>query len=646
MNTVNEITDITGGSWIEPTYDAAGNMIAMAQPESETDRLFAVYDAWNRLVKVYADDGDGTFEPGTDDDLLVTYEYDGLNRRIEKGVTADGGGARDVDYFYNESWQLLESQDDDGSDVAIDQTVWDVSYVDAPVVRYHDANGDGDYLDTGDTIQYYTWDANQNITAAIEEDGTIVERYVYTPYGSPTVYDASWANGAAPTEDGPLFAGYHYDTETGLYHVRNRQYHPTLGNFTTRDPIGYAAGDVNLYRYVGNDSLRATDPSGLVDVRKLFGQWGKARSEFEREMRYFSICDQTRKDRFTPGAYIQSMDYYAAEKARVGAMKRAVQHYKRAQALEGKVLPLLQDALFEATKQIAEEYKNGVVARMPRFYVACIDDDGDGSAKTLPLDIDPQVLKTRHLDNPKHRVFAQSIGNHAWFVEIDTADEFYLGTDEEIISAVLIRMRNVLYDRMNLTEKVAAGMDDIQSALDMLGTIPVVGNAFDVTNAVISFGRGDAGNVILSTAAAAPVVGQAVGSAKITARFIKIIDRFANIIDAIGGHTKLSKGIISSVRYGDEAAIATSLKRLEANTTVWSRTPKSTMDQMVLEGAKLGRGIRVKENLGDPQFKGMEKWSYSVRSDAGILSEVHYVKNPYTGELMDFKFKHHADLYK
>jgi hypothetical protein len=40
---------------------------------------------------------------------------------------------------------------------------------------------------------------------------------------------------------------------------------PTLGRFVTTDPIGFQAGDVNLYRFVSNDPLNATDPTGLEE---------------------------------------------------------------------------------------------------------------------------------------------------------------------------------------------------------------------------------------------------------------------------------------------------------------------------------------------------------------------------------------------
>ncbi len=78
----------------------------------------------------------------------------------------------------------------------------------------------------------------------------------------------------------------------------------------------------------------------------------------------------------------------------------------------------------------------------------------------------------------------------------------------------------------------------------------------------------------------------------------------------------------------------------------FSRTPKSLMDETVLDAAKQGKGQKIIENLGDPQFRGMEKWSYGETSASGLRSEVHYVRDPKTGKLMDFKFKHHVELYK
>jgi len=42
-------------------------------------------------------------------------------------------------------------------------------------------------------------------------------------------------------------------------------YDPYIGRFMQQDPDGFSAGDINLYRYVHNDPLNATDPSGLAE---------------------------------------------------------------------------------------------------------------------------------------------------------------------------------------------------------------------------------------------------------------------------------------------------------------------------------------------------------------------------------------------
>lgn len=54
------------------------------------------------------------------------------------------------------------------------------------------------------------------------------------------------------------------------------------------------------------------------------------------------------------------------------------------------------------------------------------------------------------------------------------------------------------------------------------------------------------------------------------------------------------------------------------------------------------RGNVIIKNLNDPKFKGMEKMELKVKSANGNDSVVHYVRDPNTGNLMDFKFKKHS----
>ena len=62
-----------------------------------------------------------------------------------------------------------------------------------------------------------------------------------------------------------LYCGYVFDYETGQYLVRNRIYHPLLGRWNQRDPLGYVDG-MGLYEYVRSGPVTRRDPSGLFPL--------------------------------------------------------------------------------------------------------------------------------------------------------------------------------------------------------------------------------------------------------------------------------------------------------------------------------------------------------------------------------------------
>ena len=149
-------------------------------------------------------------------------------------------------------------------------------YIDAPVVRFHDSDTDGNYLDAEDNILYYTIDANFNVTALVDaETGEVVERYMYDPYGKVKVlngesgYDADgqvteWSvdTGGSDWANEILYCGYHFDAETGPYQVRHRHYHPTPGRWTTRETHPYA-DSMTLVAFGGCNPANGLDPSGM-----------------------------------------------------------------------------------------------------------------------------------------------------------------------------------------------------------------------------------------------------------------------------------------------------------------------------------------------------------------------------------------------
>jgi len=67
------------------------------------------------------------------------------------------------------------------------------------------------------------------------------------------------------------FAGGLYDEETGLVRFGQRDYNPSIGRWTAKDPILFAGFDQNLYVYVFNDPVNFADPFGLLGYAWGFG---------------------------------------------------------------------------------------------------------------------------------------------------------------------------------------------------------------------------------------------------------------------------------------------------------------------------------------------------------------------------------------
>ena len=84
-------------------------------------------------------------------------------------------------------------------------------------------------------------------------------QYSYLPFGEKL--SSTGSTGNLFTFSG---ASGVLDLGDGLYQMAHRTYSPSLGRFIQPDPLGFAGGDTNLYRYVDNNPVVGTDPSGLI----------------------------------------------------------------------------------------------------------------------------------------------------------------------------------------------------------------------------------------------------------------------------------------------------------------------------------------------------------------------------------------------
>ena len=98
-------------------------------------------------------------------------------------------------------------------------------------------------------------DALGSTIALADGSGSVQTEYTYEPFGSVTTSGASSLNTFG-------FTGRENDA-TGLNFYRTRYYDPGLQRFISTDPIGFSAGDWNLFAYALSSPTNFSDPFGL-----------------------------------------------------------------------------------------------------------------------------------------------------------------------------------------------------------------------------------------------------------------------------------------------------------------------------------------------------------------------------------------------
>ena len=112
----------------------------------------------------------------------------------------------------------------------------------SPYAPYQKNDGNGDQ-------HFFLQDANFNVTAIVDETGTVEERYSYTPYGKVTVLEPNYSpdpDNKSDVNNEILYTGRRRDPETNLQLNRNRFYASHLGRWINRDPIGYLGWNESL----------------------------------------------------------------------------------------------------------------------------------------------------------------------------------------------------------------------------------------------------------------------------------------------------------------------------------------------------------------------------------------------------------------
>ena len=232
-NALNQYTSTAGNSY---SYDSNFNLTHVAG-------FSGVYDAANHLVSAAGGSS------GESQQTVAGFVYDGLGRCVKRTLN----GVATV--FVFDGWKPIAEWDEYENLQA-----WNVygPGADEILLRYRVPYG---YI-------RFQLDRHGNVAFLLDNDGREIEKYTYDAFGRPTVTDWDGGRPRSWSFYGHcfLFQGREYIRELGIYDYRNRFYYPALGRFLQSDPMGFGAGDMNFFRYVGDDPIDKSDPTGLLDT--------------------------------------------------------------------------------------------------------------------------------------------------------------------------------------------------------------------------------------------------------------------------------------------------------------------------------------------------------------------------------------------
>jgi RHS repeat-associated protein len=177
----------------------------------------------------------------------ANYVYDVYDQRIAKIVDLDGdgsGAATTERFVYGSNQNIALVFDGNG--------LLKNRYLFANGIDQIEAD---EQLTTGTTLWALT-DHLGSVRDVVDNSGVNQNHIVYDAFGNIT----SQTNSSVIFRNS--YTGQEFDPESGLFNYGSRPYDPYNGKFIQEDKIGFAAGDVNLSRYVFNSPVIFVDPSG------------------------------------------------------------------------------------------------------------------------------------------------------------------------------------------------------------------------------------------------------------------------------------------------------------------------------------------------------------------------------------------------
>ena len=260
------------------TYDSNGNRTSV-QTGADSP-ITATFDAQDRIqtfgTQSYNFSPHGDLLSRTDGTKTLALTYDELGNLMTASLS-DGAATRKIDYVVDGFGRRVARKIDGAFDRAwlYRDNLRPVSEVDSAGVFTHyvyadSQSGAPDFMIRSGVLYRIIKDQLGSVRMVVNaQTGAVAQSLEYDAFGRVLS-----ETGAGFQAFG--FAGGLYDAETKLVRFGARDYDPGMGRWTTKDLIGFAGGDTDVYAYVGNDPVNAVDPDGLAGFAVGFGMSAEA----------------------------------------------------------------------------------------------------------------------------------------------------------------------------------------------------------------------------------------------------------------------------------------------------------------------------------------------------------------------------------
>lgn len=323
------------------TYDDEGNQTGKVKI-ADGETWSYTYDHRNQLTLV-------THKATATDpiDLKVEFKYDATGNRNQKRVDTDGNGSWDttqrfaLDGWKNVNARLVGNENFD---------VWaDLDGNSSLTTRYFRGDATDQVfarLDAG-TAYWLETDRLGSVRDVIDNSGAVKSHLTYGAFGNIlTETDANFTGRYT-------FTSREREKEIDLQFNRARFYDPATGRWISKDPLGFDAGDSNLYRYVQNRHTLVKDPSGrelfVLDNDAIVIQRELAKYGYESEIHslpYGRFVYRT-IDFLNPFADLTARRFYWLQETKRGKLPADAPAYLKVAAA---ALGALGDPVFEREK--------------------------------------------------------------------------------------------------------------------------------------------------------------------------------------------------------------------------------------------------------------------------------------------------------